>query len=308
VFADMGMRGWIAAAVLVVAAGACTDQAAEAPRGEAADRVTLEPLAQQDFSGKGVAGSASQAASARQPVTGTAPPPPMPQATRDSIRPGQMLIRNGFVNVRVDSLEAAIAAVRQLAATLGGTIGNVSMSSGEYEVRSATLELRVPSPRFDDAMGGLSPIGRVEHRTETVEDVGEEFVDLNARMATSRRLEQRLVELLATRTGRLEDVLAVERELARVRQEIERAEGRLRYLGARVATSTINVTVSERAPVTGPNPGRNVIVEAFVDAWRNFVGLVAWVIASLGVIIPLGLVGWLALRLLRGRTRRRVAD
>jgi hypothetical protein len=253
----------------------------------------------QDLSGKGIATGMSVRAEAAP----TAPPAPLP--AQDEVRPGQMLIRNGFASVRVDSLEQAMAAVRQLAASLGGSVGNVSMSSGEFEVRSATLELRVPSERFDEAMGGLAPLGRVEHSSTSVQDVGEEFVDLNARMATSRRLEQRLVELLANRTGRLEDVLAVERELARVRQEIERTEGRLRYLGARVAMSTINVTVSERAPVAS-QPGRNVIKEAFVGAWRNFVGLVAWLIESLGVIIPVLLVAWLVVRGLRGR--RRVAD
>ena len=61
-------------------------------------------------------------------------------------------------------------------------------------------------------------------------------------MATARRLEERLVALLATRTGRLEDVLAVERELARVREESERDQGRLRYLGRCVATSSLSVT------------------------------------------------------------------
>jgi hypothetical protein len=226
---------------------------------------------------------------------------PLPQAP---IQPGQMLIRNGYVSVRVDSLELAMAAVRQLATSLGGSVGNVSLNSGEFQVRSATLELRIPSARFDEAMGGIAPIGRVEQSSTSAQDVGEEFVDLNARMANSKRLETRLIDLLATRTGRLEDVLAVERELARVRQEIERSEGRLRYLGARVSMSTLNVTVSEREPVVGQNPGRNVIVEAFVDAWRNFVGFVAWFIESLGVIIPVALAGWLVLRLLRGRRRK----
>lgn len=251
-----------------------------------------------------VRGAASGFASKDMASVAAPPPAPLPQAP---VQPGQMLIRNGFVSVRVDSLEAAMAAVRALAASLGGTVGNVNMSSGEFEVRSATLELRIPSARFDEAMGGMAPLGRVEHSSTSVQDVGEEFVDLNARMANSKRLETRLVELLATRTGRLEDVLAVERELARVRQEIERSEGRLRYLGNQVALSTLTVTVSERVPVVGSTPGRNVIAEAFVDAWRNFVGFVAWIISSLGVLIPVALVGWLLLRLLRGR-RRRIAD
>ncbi len=227
----------------------------------------------------------------------------LPQVRAQDSTGARMLIRRGNVFVRVDSLESAMEAVRRLAATLGGLIGDVSISAGEMQVRSATLQVRIPAARFDDAMSGLKPIGRVESSSVSAEDVGEEFVDVNARMANSRRLEDRLVTLLATRTGKLEDVLAVERELARVRQEIERYEGRIRYLRTNVALSTIDVTVSERAPLVSPTPGESVIGEAFKGAWRNFVGLVALAIRSLGILIPLAVVVALLARLFRRRRR-----
>lgn len=210
-----------------------------------------------------------------------------------------MIIRTGTASVEVDSLETAIAAVQRIAASLGGWVGNTSLSAGEHEVRSATIELKVPSARYDEALAGLRPIGTVETVNSNAEDVGEEFVDLTARTANSRRLEERLITLLATRAGKLEDVLNVERELARVREEIERYEGRLRYLKTRVATSTLTVTVHERAPLVSPTPGENIIGEAFKDAWRNFVRFVAAFIASLGTIIPVAIllgVGALAWR------------
>jgi len=227
--------------------------------------------------------------------------PTIPRPMADSMITS-MLIRRGDVSVRVDSIEPAMAAVRALAARLGGTVGNVSITAGDYTVRSATLEMRVPAPRFDDAMGGLTPIGKVEQSNVTAEDVGEEYVDVRARVSNARRLEARLVDILATRTGKLVDVLAVERELARVREEIERHEGRMRWMKAHAATSTISVTVTEKAPVVGATPGRSVLGAAFVQAWRNFVGLIAWSIASLGTVIPIAAVAFL---LLRGWQRRR---
>jgi hypothetical protein len=89
----------------------------------------------------------------------------------------------------------------------------------------------------------------------------------------------------------------VERELARVREEIERFEGRLRYLRSNVAVSTLTVTLAEPGPVVG-KPGSNVIVEAFKQAWRNFVTVVAAVIGVFGGLVPLlllavlGYLGW----------------
>jgi hypothetical protein len=138
------------------------------------------------------------------------------------------------------------------------------------------------------------------------EDVSEEFVDLTARMANSHRLEERLVELLRTRTGKLQDVLTVERELARVREEIERMEGRLRFLKNSAQLSTLAVTLYEPPPLVASHPGRSVIGEAFKTAWRNFVGVVAGVIASLGYVTPIVIFGWGAL-LLGKRYRRRPA-
>ncbi len=228
------------------------------------------------------------------------PAPPKMQSGAPAI---SMLIRRGDVTILVDSIEPAMGALRALAARLGGTVGNVYITAGEYEVRRATLELRIPSARFDDAMSGLTPVGQVQQSSVTAEDVGEEYTDISARVKNAQRLETRLVDLLATRTGKLEDVLAVERELARVREEIERYEGRLRFLGARVETSTISVTVTEKAPIVGETPGRSVIGEAFVQAWRNFVGLVAWFISSLGLLIPAAAALWLAVRWWRGRKR-----
>jgi hypothetical protein len=214
---------------------------------------------------------------------------PAPQ-TAQLPDPSGMIIRNGHVVVEVDSLEAAIERVRAMALALGGSVGNVSMSTGDKELRSATLEMKIPSARFDDAMTGMSPLGKVEQSTATAQDVGEEFVDISARLANARRLERRLIDLLATRTGKLEDVLAVERELARVREEIERYEGRIRYLGSRVATSSIVASLHEKAPIVA-SPGTNVLGNAFLNMWRNFVRFIAGLIEALGVIIPVAAMG-----------------
>ena len=132
--------------------------------------------------------------------------------------------------------------------------------------------------RFGDAQS-LGTLGRVEWVNVAAQDVGEEYVDLTARAANAERLERRLIDLLARRTGKLEDVLAVERELARVREEIERYEGRLRYLRTHVATSSLAVRVHERAPVIAGPGGTGLIGEAFRDAWRNFLHAIAGGIA-----------------------------
>src|SRR5881227_759629 len=209
-----------------------------------------------------------------------------------------MVIRTGQASIEVDSLEAAVSRVRLLAGRIGGYIANTTMQTGRGQLRSASLEVKVPAERFDEALAGLAPIGKLESVNVNAEDVGEEFTDVTARVENARRLESRLIQLLATRTGKLKDVLDVEQELARVREEVDRYEGRLRYLQAHAVLSTLTICVHEPVPIVG-RPGSSVVAEAFKQAWRKFVDLLAWCIRSLGVVVPLGLVAlaaWLAVK------------
>ncbi len=283
---------------------------APVPTSAATDAVTDEA----DFAGRGVAGGGAAATAAGR----RAPPSPAFKkagagqvgAAAGVAADAAMLIRTGTAAVEVDSLEPAVAQMRALAQRVGGYVANTALAAGREQVRSATLELRVPAPRFDEVVGGLAPFGRVERVDVRAEDVGEEFVDVTARVANARRLEARLVELLARRTGRLQEVLSVERELARVREEVERYEGRLRYLRTRAATSTLSVTLHEPPPLLVARPNATPVADAFQAAGRNFVALLAAVIAASGVWVPIGALAYAAWRWRRRRdaevvTRRR---
>jgi hypothetical protein len=264
------------------------------------DMSARREMAEQRFSATGAAGgSASMAqdgAPGRDPLQGIG---------QFNTGTQSMLIRTGQAFIEVESLDPAVLKVRQLAAQVNGMIANSSIIGGRDQIRQATFELKIPAGKYDETVSSLSTIGKVETVSSSAQDVGEEFVDITARVSNAKRLEERLISLLANRTGRLDEVLRVERELARVREEIERYEGRLRYLSSRVAMSTLTITIHEPGPIFGNNPGENPIVSALRRAWRNFVGLVAGLIASLGILIPLGVVGvaaWIAYK--RWRSRR----
>src|SRR3989454_10609907 len=273
---------------------------------------TQERVDAQGYSGTGVQGEVNLLATTSVPMvaqqkavaTGNAP-----LFLRSSVAAG-MVIRTGQTSIEVDSLERAVAQVRLLAGRIGGYVANTTMQTGRGQLRSASLEVKIPADRFDDGLGGLADLGKLESVNVNAEDIGEEFTDVTARMGNARRLEARLIDLLATRTGKLKDVLAVEHELARVREEIERYEGRLRYLRAHAVLSTLTIYVHEPVPVVG-RAGSSVIGEAFKQAWRNFVALVAACIRGLGIVIPLGVlatVGWLSLRRWQKGRALRTAD
>ena len=218
----------------------------------------------------------------------------------------RLIVRTGQASIEVDSLESSMAQLRRIVQRVGGFVADASIQSGRNQLRSATLELKVPASRFDELTEGLEPLGRLQFVNVGAEDVSEEFVDLTARVANGRRLEDRLVELLRTRTGKLQDVLSVERELARVREEIERMEGRLRFLKTSAQLSTLSVNLYEPPPIVASHPGSSVIAEAFKTAWRNFVGVMAGAIASLGFVVPVVVLGWGGLIIAKKYRRRTV--
>ena len=282
-----------AAVATATAAGSPTSFAGAS--GMRADRMVPGKAQARQLSDVGVPAGVTDGLSPESPPPGI---DPLQNVNAGSVAP-TMVIRTGQAFIEVDKVDPAILKIRQLAAQVGGYITNSSISGGHDQIRQATFELKIPAPKYDQTVGLLSTIGKVETVSSTAQDVGEEFVDVTARVTNSRRLEERLISLLANRTGKLDEVLRVERELARVREEIERYEGRLRYLSARVALSTLTITVHEPAPILGNSPGENPIAAALRRAWKNFIAVIAGSIAALGIVIPLalvGLAGWLGYR------------
>jgi hypothetical protein len=296
------MKLTVAALALVLLAVACESERSQEAAGDAAATSQSAPASP----AVGLAERQAAVDRAAYMQTQGRPPTPVPPSVSLGDTSIAMIIRTGHAQVEVENVQRAVTAVRQIASQLGGYVANTSYQGGRDQIRSATLELKIPAARYEQAVAQLDQIGEVESVNTNAQDVGEEYVDLTARVANARRLEQRLTQLLAARTGNLEQVLAVERELARVRGEIEQIEGRLRYLRTRAAMSTLVVNVHEREPLHG-RLGDNPIIEALRRAWRNFVEFVAALIASLGVVIPLGLIGlagWYGYRRWRARYRR----
>lgn len=219
-----------------------------------------------------------------------------------------MLIRTGRVSLEVSSLDSAIAAARAVADRVGGFAAGLDRNVAASWRPVATLTLRVPVGQLDAAIDALAALGQVEAVQLTSEDVSEEFVDITARLENARRLERRVLDLLARGAGKLTDVLQVEEKLARVREEVERIEGRRRYLQTRSAMSTIELALHE-AGTPPPPKVASAFGDAFGQARRNFIVLATAAIEASGVLVPLGVVAailWVIMR--RGRRRLNPAD
>ena len=172
-------------------------------------------------------------AAASDSSTGSSPP------SLDNGR--QKIISTAFLAVEVEDVSPAVDRVRDITEGLGGFVEHLSSFGGDNQ-ENANLTVRVPQEQFAAAVDRISGLGNVQNRELGREDVSEQFVDLEARLKSLQREETSLLSLLELATS-VADVLAIERELSRIRSEIERHQGRLDFLSRRVDLATIQVNL-----------------------------------------------------------------
>jgi hypothetical protein len=207
----------------------------------------------------------------------------------------------------------AAAAAARIAEREGGFVANTERdqmaSDGHSEIGRTTLTLRVRADRFTAALEALRALGTGDG-TETVstEDVSEEFIDLDARLKNQRDLEAQFGEILK-RATKVDEALAVQRELATVRTEIDRMEGRRRFLEHETELSTITLVLVPEQPFARASfhDFTNAVTHAASDSVNVSAGVVTGTVRAFGVLLPLALFLGLPLVLaLRFHRRRRV--
>ena len=153
----------------------------------------------------------------------------------------RQIVSTAELTIAAESVERAVSRARNIAEDLGGFVEQLS-SAGGAEPPRADLTLRVPQPQFFPALERLESLGEVQFRTLGQEDVTAQHIDLSARLKSAIREEQSLLALLE-RSGSVAEILAVERELARVRAEVERWQGQRNFLERRVELASIRLTL-----------------------------------------------------------------
>jgi uncharacterized membrane protein len=255
-----------------------------------------------------VSRGASPAKSAQQE---DAAKPAAPQTTEP-----RRIIRTAELSLEAASPSDVEARATAVAHSNGGFVlsadTNHAQLEGGAEETSVEMVLRVPVAAFDSTLDALRVLGtRVASEQIRGEDVTEEYVDLEARLHAQRAIEVQYQEILK-QAHTIHDVLEVQEKLGDVRTEIERAEGRRRYLEDRTSLATITLHIAghiEALEASGPGFGRSVR-EAGHDAVAVTIGILNGAIRVVGAMLPVTLLvllpGYFLLRWLV-RRRRRVA-
>ena len=165
----------------------------------------------------------------------------------------RQVISQGSMSVEVENVSAAAARVRAIAEGAGGFVEQLS-SFGVDEFQESTLTVRVPQEEFFSVFEQIKALGKVQNENAGSEDVTERFIDLEARLKSAQREEESLLSLL-DRAQQISEILIIERELTRVRTELEQVQGQLNFLERRVdlATITVFLTPPQRDDAQAPS-------------------------------------------------------
>jgi hypothetical protein len=211
------------------------------------------------------------------------------------------IIRNGKLTIETDSPTDGQQKITTIAESFGGfVITSEFRQAGATSSEMVTITVRVPANQFNEALEKFRKTGnRVLNENVTGQDVTEEFLDLEARIKTKKALEAQFLEIMK-QAKNVSDALEVQSQIADVRTEIERMEGRKRYLQNQSELSTITIILQTPAPIVTAstnNFGRS-IKEAFGDGIDLAANIVLYLIRLVIVLIPIALFIFLPLGLL----------
>lgn len=226
--------------------------------------------------------SEAPAAQPQEPKGGAAPPA--------ELLP-RKIVRTASVELVVEDFDESEQRLKQLLTRhKDAYLAQAEVTGSAGSPRRGLWRIRVPVAEFDNFVAALVQLGVPRKNTIDAKDVSEEYYDLDARIKNQKVEEARLLAHLEKSTGKLEDILAVEREISRVRGEIERQEGRLRLLANLTALTTVTVTMQEvknYIPPQAPSFSRSIS-----ETFSNSVDLLVTA-GSTGVLIAVAIAPWL---------------
>lgn len=227
---------------------------------------------------------------------------------------GPMIVRTAELTLATTNFDSARTSAEEIVKRHGGYIGELGVNAPSNQGRTLTATFRVPAAQLDAAMAELKKLGRVEAESQGGEEVTQQYVDLEARLANARHTEKRLSDLLGQRTGKLSDVLAFEKEIDRVRGEIESMEAQRKSLAKQVTYATLNASVTEiysqqlqLAPPSTSTRLRNAAVDGYHAVADGIVSVLLFLLSAGPSLLIWGGILFVVGRLIWKRIRRRIA-
>jgi hypothetical protein len=171
---------------------------------------------------------------------------PSASPSANNVAANRKLIRNATAELEVASFDESVQKITAFAAEEKGYVSTTSSEKQANGKLRGEIVVKVLPDNLDRFLGKLRGIGELKNQALTTEDVTKAYFDTESRLKNARLMEQRLIEILKTKSKDVADLLEVEKELGRVREEIETMQGELKFMDSQVAFATVTITLAEK--------------------------------------------------------------
>ena len=215
------------------------------------------------------------------------------------------IIYNSTIDIVVGDFDKAEREINSLIRTHKGYVAESESNGSPGERRGGRWKLRIPTDEYDSFVDALGRIGELQHKKQDSHDVTDEYFDLESRIKNKQVEEKSLVQLLEKTVGKMDDILVVRREISRVREEIERMQGRHQLLANQTAYTTIAIACQEHSRYVNPAAASfgDRMERTFGGSWNSLVAVgetIALFLAALAPWLPflglLAIAAWIAIR------------
>ncbi|MFJ9349367.1 DUF4349 domain-containing protein [Streptomyces sp. NPDC101237] len=244
--------------------------------------------------GGGSGGSASDSGDAKSAVGGAAEAAAGPAGAADGGGRGagraptltaNRIIRTASLTVQVKDVPRALDEARATAESAGGYVGDETTSRDTGGHERTRVVLRVPTERYDEVLARLQGAGRLLDRTAKAQDVTDQMVDVDSRVASQRASVARVRELM-DRAAKLSDVVTLEGELSSREADLEALLAQQASLKDRTAMATITLSLTRTPAVRAARDHTPGFTDALAGGWHVFVTVLRWIALALGAALP----------------------
>ncbi len=233
-------------------------------------------------------------------------------AESGSVELDEKLVKTVSMSIETKEFTACMDSLKAAATANGGYIENSDVnSSGYYNyngTRNASVTFRIPADKLDAFLKGTEEKDKVVSKSENVENVTLEYVDVESRIKACKTERESLLELLK-KAENVTDIISIRERLTTVNYEIENYSAQLRVLENRVSYSTVTVNIDEVQRVTEEENSLGAeIKNRFLESWDSLVeffrSFVVWLIGGIPVLLPLAIVIVIAIIIIKKKIKK----
>jgi hypothetical protein len=202
------------------------------------------------------------------------------------------IIKTAYITIEVKDVSGSVDTLKAMVTAKGGYLSSSSVSEGYNKRLSGTVVLRVPQAEFDNTLAGVKGIGTVKSVSTQGQDVTEEYIDIQAQKTSYQNQLAQYNEIMK-KAVKVSDVIEIQQQIDSVQTNLDRLEGRLKYLDSRIDMSTITVNLQEPEPVGGETGHTFVTaINEGIDAFFGTIDFIIYVFFALLPWIILGAIGY----------------